>query len=194
MKKVCAFAFLLLVASFAQAITLNWELANSEFIGKTPTGGGDAIPNWAEGTTFTLVQLDSGDYKTADAVYNAWKGGSSSQWTSNTASKLDQDSPYFVTLNPGSLESGKYYYLFAVNPTNASEYVVSNAWHYTGGTVAGDQNITVGGPGTSPEVGDFYMPGWMGGTWSAPRQTPEPTALALLALGIAGFALRRKAV
>ena len=45
--------------------------------------------------------------------------------------------------------------------------------------------------GGAPEIGDFVEVSWVGGTWQS-ALVPEPTALALLALGIAGVALRRK--
>ncbi len=44
--------------------------------------------------------------------------------------------------------------------------------------------------GTEPDLGDFIEVPWLGGTWHA--AAPEPTVAALLALGIAGLALRRK--
>ena len=41
------------------------------------------------------------------------------------------------------------------------------------------------------EMGQFIEIPWLGGNWRD-AVVPEPTALALLALGVAGLALRRK--
>lgn len=50
------------------------------------------------------------------------------------------------------------------------------------------------GPGETPEVPSEY--GWIidedTGNWLSTKSVPEPTALALLALGVAGLALRRR--
>ena len=70
---------------------------------------------------------------------------------------------------------------------------VSQATQFAVGRVDGtvgvnnDGQLVIGG--RVPSELDFYTPVWMGGTH---RAAPEPTALALLALGIAGVALRRR--
>lgn len=91
-----------------------------------------------------------------------------------------------------------YYYLVVFDPTleqdEGPKYAVSNAIQYTGGTDT-QKGITqtIVNPESSklPEVAEFVDIGWMGGTWTS-AVVPEPTALALLALGVAGLALRRK--
>lgn len=196
MKKILAFLLMVSALSVAQAITVNWFVPNSQYIGGTPVGGGEQIADWASGQTYYLVHSQT-EYTNYTDFYNDNKSSyltalnSKSTWPGDTA---------VVSFggNDTTFEAG-YYYLFVVNSNNTDEYIVSNAYYYSGtGAFAGQQGASTGdgqsGGATEPDVNEFYMPSWMGGTWSAPRATPEPTALALLALGIAGFALRRKAV
>ena len=70
---------------------------------------------------------------------------------------------------------------------------VSKATQFAVGCIKEPDGITengqVVGPSGKPLPVGFLPPVWLGGTH---RAAPEPTALALLALGIAGVALRRR--
>ena len=105
----------------------------------------------------------------------------------------------------GTVAAG-YFYLVVFNPANdptkQGNYLVSNAMAYTPGTTDSDgdkisdnnengiYDTTV--DGERPEIGDFVDITWMGSAMGPSPIVPEPTALALLALGVAGLALRRK--
>lgn len=201
MKLIFAFFALSFWVLSAKAVYLNWALPNSQYIGQSVVGGTGQITDWT--ANFTNVYVYESDTKyTSASNFSDW----SVSKKFNTAGKITiSGGGTGVSLDLGDITvdstgEGKYYYLVVFNndsedaATGASgDYIVSEAVQYTGTGSNGFSNAAVSTEG-APDIGNFYMPDWMGGTWSAPRQTPEPTALALLALGIAGFALRRKAV
>ncbi len=205
------------VVASLQAITIQWSLSNSDKV-----NANDQWDDWTSNkyiTKDTLYFVYSQDELTsAEAVYNAASGykvttdadgvGTVTALGDTPASDISASvgvfgySPVDAWLSldgNGFLDSEGnargYYYLVLFNPDSSQEdpeYVVSNAMQYTGNTkeTEGIYNTTVN-PGELPEVGEFIDVGWMGGTWTDVT-VPEPTALALLALGVAGLALRRK--
>lgn len=89
-----------------------------------------------------------------------------------------------------NVDAGETGYLYLVifndaNITDASHFAVAKA--PTTVTVNDEGQVVQGGQ--FPDSLEFQAPVWLGGTH---RAAPEPTALALLALGIAGVALRRR--
>lgn len=101
-----------------------------------------------------------------------------------------------VGLGNVALQSGHYYLVVFNDPNieDATKYAVAQAGALGGVAVengylqvSDDQFVL---PGNPPLPGQFIDPTWMFGTFR--DAAPEPTALALLALGVAGAALRRR--
>lgn len=89
-------------------------------------------------------------------------------------------------------ENAKGYFYMVVFSMTENLYMVAGGSQYVKGSEATtgiyDSSVTGVEP---PSADDYAEISIIGGTWTAAK-TPEPTALALLALGMAGVALRRK--
>ncbi len=89
-------------------------------------------------------------------------------------------------------EGGGYFYLVIFNSTSAdtaTEFAVAQAGE-SGHLVKNGNGVAIPRPGEDPLPINYIDPVWIGGTFR--DAAPEPTALALLALGVAGAALRRR--
>lgn len=88
--------------------------------------------------------------------------------------------------------SGEYYCYFALfdneNPGEADSFAIAQAGE-NGKLIFSEHGVSVPKPGDVPQAVQFLDPTWLAGNYKA---APEPTALALLALGVAGVALRRR--
>ena len=165
-----------------RAVTVKWQVPNSSY-------------DWVNDASAYFVYSESSvtDYTN---LYNANTPG----FPANSSLKKGEYtglaelkesgglSASFDGLSDDKVSSG-YFYLILFNTKSTSEYVV------IGGVQGSDANNGVYSTesGKDPNVGDYVdSVGIIGGTWTAAK-TPEPTALALLALGMAGALLRRKA-
>lgn len=168
-----------------RAVTVKWQVPNSSYA-------------WVTDASAYFVYSESGAVKDYTDLYNynadppgLPAGSSLKKGEKTNITELKQGgglSALFDGLSYTNASSG-YFYLILFNTKSPSEYVV------IGGVKGSDANNGVYSTesGAAPEAGDYVdSVGIIAGTWTAAK-TPEPTALALLALGMAGALLRRKA-
>ena len=94
-----------------------------------------------------------------------------------------------IFLDVGTLTAGNYYSLVFVSKGNTSatgSYAVTNSVQYTAAGQDGFADVDINGV---PTYADFLDVSWLASNYVG---TPEPTVFALLALGVAGLALRRR--
>lgn len=206
MKKGLFTCFGVLVAGFASALSVQWNWDSY----------GNIDPSTTD-TSFYLVYSEtalSGSTNqeiAATAANAALNGGAGTtivhpgSWSATTSVGGTENwtNSNRVSFNDwsGALGTG-YYYLVVFNSkpdgTADADYSVALAGSVSGSgvtaTVGADGKVTITGtsvgPDDSPSGILFADPTWI--SWGYRDAAPEPTALALLALGAAGLALRRK--
>ena len=155
--------------------------------------------NSAGNATSTWTTWDNGERTTHTGVKSYYTLDSGDSSATFSATINNNETPTAPTQDSG-LKG--YYYLVVFDPTTLNgdaQYAVAGALQYTGEAASDkangiyqttvDVDVDSNGNPLKPNIGDFVDVSWIGGHWAA---VPEPTALALLALGVAGLALRRK--
>ena len=191
------------VAGLASAINTSWrwnsngsgwqapELSSVYFVYST-----EAIATGAEVVAATGTNYGSAAGAAGDTPGTSWTSPSTPAGA--TAVGGLSVSPYSgnwnnVGMNDVSLGSGTYYFYLVVfnnaTASNATAYAVAQAGT-TGQVVVNDKGQVFVPTESGPAALEFLDPTWIAYSHIGPA--PEPTALALLALGLAGAALRRR--
>ena len=217
MRKILLTLFSMVVTASLQAITILWTLPDSNPSNSwVQTVMGD--PERTDDTLGLYLVYSESGYDTAEDVWKATStpngakvvgstvGGSA---TINDAPTngvsfgfLEESASTSLVIEISStkgLGAGNYYLVVfdpaSLTPGSDAQYAVAQAKSFTGTSTSDDDQengfyqTTMDPTLGLPEMGNFVELEWMGGHWAA---VPEPTALALLVLGVAGLALRRK--
>lgn len=181
MRKLLLALVCMALSSAAFAVHVNWRWNDAQTTG------------WQSSSSAYMV-YSSSEMGWQDVLSAAKAGASTSETGGVVASSniLEFGSTGIVGFDIPSNTEGTYFCYFALfdneNPGEADSFAVAQAGE-NGKLIFSEHGVSVPGPEGAPNPVQYLDPTWLAGNYKA---APEPTALALLALGVAGVALRRR--
>lgn len=213
MKKWIVLSLALITAAISHAVTVSWVVSNTSY---------NNINKWAYTTdqstgvstlNFNIHFVYSETALKWSEVYSYDSSKGTQSFAANTTVKVGNvmDDPVYTgnqvlayanglppepTTNQevtNTVIGSGYYYMVIVKNDDKSQYAVAGT--KTVVTFTNGESNTAGvyasNVGLEPEPENYVDMGWLGGNWTQ-ALVPEPTVLALLAMGVAGVVLRRK--